>query len=134
MSTNSGYRDLLAWQEAMKLTVMVYRVTSRFPREEIYGLTAQIRKAAASIPSNIAEGAARNSPREFYHFLGISAGSLAEVETQLELAARLEYAKLDPPTAQQAQKVGMLLAGLRRSCASGADSVSDKSSQMSRLR
>jgi four helix bundle protein len=120
MSTSSGYRDLVAWQEAMKLAVMVYHVTSRLPREEMYGLTAQIRRSAASIPSNIAEGAARNSAREFYHFLGISAGSLAEVETQLELAARLEYAQLDPVTAQQAQKVGMLLAGLRRSCASEA--------------
>jgi four helix bundle protein len=120
MSTASGYRELLAWQEAMKLAVMVYHVTWRFPREEIYGLTAQIRKSAVSIPSNIAEGAARNSTREFYHFLGISAGSLAEVETQLELAARLEYAKLDLATAQQAQKVGMLLAGLRRSCASAS--------------
>jgi four helix bundle protein len=117
MSTASGYRDLLAWQEAMKLAEMVYRVTSRFPREEIYGLTAQIRKAASSVPSNIAEGAARNSPREFHHLLGVSAGWLAEVETQLELAARLEYAKRDPAIAQQAQKVGMLLEGLRRSCA-----------------
>lgn len=101
----------------MKLAVMVYRVTSRFPREEIYGLMAQIRKSAVSIPSNIAEGAARNSDREFHHFLGISAGSLAEVETQLELAVQLKYTSLDPATARQAQKVGMLLEGLRRSCA-----------------
>jgi four helix bundle protein len=133
MST-SGYRDLLAWQEAMELAVLVYRVTSRFPREEVYGLTAQIRRSAASIPSNIAEGAARNSNREFHHFLGISAGSLAEVETQLELAARLEYAKLDPSTAQQAQKVGMLLQGLRRACSSGSASVSGTASQMERFR
>jgi|SRR5687768_6166262 four helix bundle protein len=120
MSTPTGYRDLLAWQEAMKLAVLVYRITSRFPREEVYGLTAQIRRSAASIPSNIAEGAARNSPREFYHFLGISAGSLAEVETQLELAERLDYAKLDSSTNHQAQKVGMLLQGLRRAYASNA--------------
>jgi four helix bundle protein len=117
MSTHSGFRDLLAWQEAMKLAVMVYRVTSRFPREEIYCLTAQARKSASSVPSNIAEGAARNSAREFHYFLGVSAGSLAEVETQLELAARLDYAERDPAIAQQAQKVGMLLEGLRRSCA-----------------
>jgi four helix bundle protein len=117
MSASSGYRDLLAWQEAMTLAVMVYRVTARFPREEIYGLTAQARKAAGSVPSNIAEGAARNSSRELHYFLGVSAGSLAEVETQLELAARLEYAERDPAIAQQAQKVGMLLEGLRRSCA-----------------
>ena len=116
MRNRSGYRDLLAWQEAIKLVVMVYHVTARFPREEIYGLTTQIRKAASSIPSNIAEGAARNSPREFFHFLGISAGSLAEVETQLEVAAKLDYVKPDREIARQAQKVGMLLEGLRRSC------------------
>jgi len=116
MSNASGYRDLLAWQEAMKLAVMVYHVTARFPREEIYGLTAQIRRAATSISSNIAEGAARNSPREFHHFLGVSAGSLAEVETQLELAAQLHYLKSDRGITQQAQKVGMLVEGLRRSC------------------
>jgi four helix bundle protein len=123
MSTTSGYRDLLAWQEAIKLAVMVYRATSRFPREEIYGLTAQVRKSAVSIPSNIAEGAARNSARELHHFLGVSAGSLAEVETQLELAAQLEYAERDAAIAQQAQKVGMLLTGLRRSCAGRPDSI-----------
>ena len=95
---------------------MVYHVTARFPREESYGLTAQIRKAASSIPSNIAEGSARNSPREFHHFLGVAAGSLAEVETQLELAAKLDYMKPNREIAQQAQKVGMLLEGLRRSC------------------
>ena len=88
---STGYRDLLVWQEAMSLAVVAYRVTSRFPKEETYGLTAQIRKSAISIPSNIAEGSARNSPRELYQFLGIAAGSLAEVETQLELGIRLEY-------------------------------------------
>jgi four helix bundle protein len=107
----------------MRLTVMVYRLTSRFPREEIYGLTAQARKSAVSIPSNIAEGAARNTAREFHHFLGVSAGSLAEVETQLELAAQLEYAERDAAIAEQAQKVGKLLTGLRRSCAGRPDSI-----------
>jgi four helix bundle protein len=123
MSTASGYRDLLAWQEAMKFAVMVYRATSRFPREEIYGLTAQVRKSAVSIPSNIAEGAARNSAREFHHFLGVSAGSLAEVETQLELAAQLEYSQWDAAIAQQAQIVGKLLTGLRRFCTGRPDSI-----------
>ena len=101
----------------MKLAVLVYRATSRFPREEIYGLTAQVRKSAVSIPSNIAEGAARNSAREFHHFLGVSAGSLAEVETQLELAARLEYVEWDAAIDKQAQIVGKLVTALRRSCA-----------------
>ena len=116
MRSASGYRDLLAWQEAIKLVVIVYHVTARFPREEIYGLTTQVRRAASSIPSNIAEGAARNSPREFHYFLGVAAGSLAEVETQFELAAKLEYVRPNREIAQQAQKVGMLLEGLRRSC------------------
>jgi len=134
MGTLSGYRDLLVWQEAMKFAVMVYRVTRRFPREEVYGLTTQVRKAAASVPSNIAEGAARNSHREFYHFLGISAGSLAEVETQLELATRLEYVDPDPATAQQAQKVGMLLAALRRTFANSTDNAPDTTPRTPRRR
>src|SRR5215813_8100790 len=116
MGTGHGYRDLLVWQEAMKLAEMVYHATSEFPKEELYGLTAQARKSAVSIPSNIAEGAARNSSRELYHYLGISAGSLAEVETQLELAARLHYLAIDVAVIQQARKVGMLLHALRRSC------------------
>ena len=116
MSTGKGYRDLRVWQEAMKLAEWVYRVTSMYPKEEAYGLTAQTRKSVVSIPSNIAEGAARNSPRELFHYLGISAGSLAEVETQLELAVRLQYVEIDPAIIRQTQKVGMLLHAFRRSC------------------
>jgi len=116
MGTGSGYRDLVAWQEAMNLVVLVYKASSVLPREETYGLTAQIRKAAVSIPSNIAEGAARNSLRELYQFLGISAGSLAELETQLELAERLDYLSNNTATEAQLKRVGMLLHALRRSC------------------
>ncbi len=75
----------------MELTTAVYESTKCFPREETYGLTQQLRRAAVSIPSNIAEGAYRNSDKEFNHFLGISAGSAGEVYTQLELAKRLGY-------------------------------------------
>ena len=100
----------------MNLAVTVYRLTSQFPREELYGLIAQARRSAVSVPSNIAEGAARNSPKEMHHLLGVAAGSLAEIETQLELAARLEYVKLEATTVQQTRKVGMLLHALRRSC------------------
>src|SRR5687768_16652515 len=81
--------DLLAWREAMTLVELVYRATADFPKAEMFGLTAQLRRAAVSVPSNIAEGAARNSSGEFAQFLGIACGSLAEVETQLELALRL---------------------------------------------
>jgi four helix bundle protein len=112
---DTGFRDLLVWQEAMNLAVMVYRITSHFPKEETYSLTAQARRSAVSIPSNIAEGDARNSSREQYHLLGVAAGSLAELETQLELAARLEYLRVDPATTRQLQRVGMLLHALRRS-------------------
>jgi len=82
----ANHKDLDVWKESMKLARSVYTLTSTFPKEELYGLTSQIRRAAVSIPSNIAEGAARNSDKEFIQFLYISLGSLAEVETQLLLA------------------------------------------------
>jgi len=89
MSTIKSYQDLIAWQKAMDLTVAVYRATASFPREEIYGLTSQLRRAATSIPSNIAEGQGRNSTGEFLQFLGHARGSLFEVETQLLVASKL---------------------------------------------
>ena len=85
------YRDLVAWQKAIELVTAVYRVTRTFPREEMYGLTSQLRRAAVSIPSNIAEGQARYSHHEFQHFLRTARGSLAEVETQLVIARNLGY-------------------------------------------
>src|SRR5688572_16645546 len=95
MNAPVTHRDLIAWQEAMALVESVYRDTASFPREENYGLTTQIRRCAISVPSNIAEGAARNSSREYVQFLGISCGSLSELETQLELAIRLGFMKAD---------------------------------------
>jgi four helix bundle protein len=85
------YKDLIVWQKAMDLTEMVYQATKAFPREELYGLTNQVRRAAVSIPSNIAEGQARQSTAEFRNFLSLARGSLAEVETQLMIAQRLGY-------------------------------------------
>ncbi|MCF7790538.1 MAG: four helix bundle protein [Victivallales bacterium] len=85
------YKDLIVWQKAMDLVEMVYQATRQFPKEEIYGLTSQIRRAAVSIPSNIAEGQARNSTAEFRNFLSIARGSLAELETQLLITHRLNY-------------------------------------------
>lgn len=116
MGFSSGYRDLVVWQEAMNLAILVYQFSSDFPKQETYGLTTQVRRAAVSIPSNIAEGAARNSARELHHFLGIASGSLAELATQLELAERLKYVHMHLPTTSQIQRVGMLLQALRRSC------------------
>lgn len=86
-----SYKDLIVWQKAMDLVEMVYRATKTFPKEELYGLTNQLRRAVVSIPSNIAEGQARKSTAEFRNFLSIARGSLAEVETQLLIARRLSY-------------------------------------------
>jgi four helix bundle protein len=85
------YRDLIVWQKGMDLVAEVYRLTRGFPSEELYGLTNQVRRAAVSIPSNIAEGQARQSTAEFRHFLSIAQGSRAGVETQLLIAVRLNY-------------------------------------------
>src|SRR5574337_1314593 len=77
-----SYRDLVAWQKGLDLVVEIYRITERFPKSEMYGLTSQLRRAAVSVPSNIAEGQAHFSKQEFRHFLRHSRGSLAELETQ----------------------------------------------------
>lgn len=85
------YKELLVWQKAFRLCTAVYRVTKKFPVEERYGLTAQIRRAAVSIPSNIAEGYGRGTTRDYVRFLWIANGSLAELETQLLLAREFDY-------------------------------------------
>jgi len=90
-SNSKGFRDLIAWQKGMELTEMVYKITSSFPKEELYGITSQMRRSAVSIPSNIAEGQLRNSKKEFIQFLSIALGSCAELSTQLELSKRLRY-------------------------------------------
>lgn len=86
-----SFRELTVWQRAMQLTVAVYKLTQGFPREEIYGLTSQIRRSVVSFPSNIAEGQGRCSTGEFRQFLGIARGSNCEVQTQLEIARALEF-------------------------------------------
>jgi len=86
-----SYRDLIAWQKGIELVAAIYHVTQTFPKEELYGLTSQLRRAAVSIPSNIAEGQGRKSKAEFRHFLHNAAGSLMEVETQLTISAVLGY-------------------------------------------
>ena len=91
MDVMKTHKDLNVWKEAMDLTAAVYLLTRSFPKEELYGLVSQMRRAAVSVPSNIAEGAARGSPREFIQFLYISLGSLAELETQFLLSKRLGF-------------------------------------------
>jgi four helix bundle protein len=86
---------LLIWNKAIELSVSIYRITNNFPKTEMYGLQSQIRRSAVSIPSNISEGAGRNSKKEFIHFLGIASGSCFELETQLVSAQKLEYISLE---------------------------------------
>jgi len=101
--TVKSYKDLIVWQKSMDLVQMVYQATKEFPREELYGLTNQLRRAVVSIPSNIAEGHARRSTAEFRNFLSIARGSLAEVDTQLIIAERLNY--LEPAKLREIQAV-----------------------------
>jgi four helix bundle protein len=86
-----SYRDLKVWQRAIQMTLAIYRVTTGFPKEEIFGLTGQIRRAGVSVASNIAEGYGRNSRGEYKQFLGMARGSNLEVQTQLFLASELNY-------------------------------------------
>ncbi len=85
------YRKLLIWQKSMLITTNIYNSTKQFPKEEIFGLTSQIRRCAVSIPSNIAEGYGRDSNKEYLRFLNISIGSLFEMQTQLEIAKNIKY-------------------------------------------
>jgi len=96
MSKIKSHRDLIVWQKAMDLAEDVYRITSGFPREEVYRLTSQLTRAAISVPANIAEGHARGTRRDYANFLAIAKGSLMETETFLMLAERLGYNKHRP--------------------------------------
>ncbi len=111
------YKNLLVWQKAMILVTRVYETTRCFPNEERYGLTSQIRRAAVSVPSNIAEGQARLNAGEFRQFLGIAKGSLAELETQLLISQNLGYLTDANPLLEQLSEVGRMLHGLLNSLA-----------------
>jgi four helix bundle protein len=115
-----NYQDLIAWQKAMDLVEAVYQTTKIFPKEEIYALTGQLRRAAVSIPSNIAEGQGRSSKKEFCNFLSIAHGSVREVETQIMIAERLQYISKEQVTAilELAAEVGRLLQGLMKTIGS----------------
>jgi four helix bundle protein len=86
-----SYNDLIAWQKGISFVTQIYACTSTFPREEMYGLTSQLRRAAVSIPSNIAEGHGRMTTGEYLHFLGNARGSLFEVRTQIHIAKELKF-------------------------------------------
>ena len=112
-----SFRDLVVWQRAMQLTVAIYRLTRDFPREEIYGLTRQVRRSAVSIPSNIAEGQGRRTVGEFKQFLGIARGSNFEVQTQLEIARSLNFgnSELNNEAENLSQLVGKMIYALLES-------------------
>jgi four helix bundle protein len=116
-----SFKDLDVWQIAMTLAADCYRLTSSFPSHEIYSMTAQIRRAAASVPANIAEGHGRENTGSFIQFLRVAQGSLKELETHLLLAERVELATEErvAPLLEACQRVGKMLRGLIRSLQAG---------------
>jgi len=117
MSDVKIYRDLIVWQKSMEFTTEVYLLTKLFPKDELYGLSQQIRKCAVSVPSNIAEGFGRNSQNDFKRFLQISIGSLFELQTQLDISKNLEYISTNQynDLFEKSREVERLLAGLIKS-------------------
>jgi len=110
-----NFRSLRVWQLGMELAEQVYRLSQRFPKQEMYGLTSQIQRAAVSIPANIAEGHARGATKDFLRYLAIAQGSLAELETHLMLAERIKYVTSDliVPILNQCTKEARMLRSLR---------------------
>ena len=108
------YEELIAWQKAMLLAKLVYRIQKQLPKEEVYGLGDQMRRAVVSIPSNIAEGFGRESDKEFKHFLSIARGSLFEVKTQLQLAEDISLLKVNDEVWDLIEEVGELINGLSK--------------------
>jgi four helix bundle protein len=113
-----GHRDLEVWQKSMQFVTALYEETAAFPKHELYGLTNQLRRAAVSVPSNIAEGCGRSSKKEFHQFLCHARGSLLEVETQLEIARNLGYLsdKSFVELLSKTGEIGRMLNGLRGWC------------------
>lgn len=118
-----SYRDLVAWQRGVQLVTKVYSATRDWPREEMYGLTAQVRRAAVSIPANVAEGQGRATTRDFIRHLSIAYGSLLEVETHLLISGELGYLSNAPLEALLAQtaELGRILNGLSQSLRAKTD-------------
>lgn len=122
MASLQSYRELIVWQKSMDLTVRIYSITRSFPAEEKFGIISQMRRAASSIPSNIAEGQARSTTAQFLHFLSIARGSLAEQETFVTLSSRLDL--LTQPVSEdlltQCAEINKMLNGLIKSLSSRA--------------
>jgi len=113
------HENLEAWREAMRLVKTIYATTQSFPKDELFGLVSQMRRSAVSVPSNLAEGAARSSRKEFAQFLNVAKGSLSELETQLLISAELGYMPRAHDVFQLAEHVARLLTGLHKKVASG---------------
>jgi four helix bundle protein len=109
-----SFRDLLVWQRAVQMSVAIYRLTANFPKEEVFGLTSQLRRAGVSVASNIAEGYGRSSTGEYKQFLGMARGSILEVQTQLVIARELDFGEVE--ALQRAvglsEEVGKMLAAI----------------------
>ena len=118
-----GHRDLKVWQKSMELVTEIYSATACFPKHEMFALAQQLRKAAVSVPSNLAEGHGRSSSKEFHQFVSHARGSLCEVETQLEIARNLSYIKPEQANSllEKASEVARMLNGLRDWAAARAD-------------
>lgn len=110
----NSHKDLAVWERSRKLVVSVYAITKQFPKEEIYSLTSQMRRAAVSIPSNIAEGKARRSTKDFTRFITIARGSTAELETQFLISQDLGYLSEEQvqPLLNEIDEIGKMLSGL----------------------
>ena len=120
MNLAKPHHKLYAWTEAMALVRLIYDATRTFPKDEIYGLSAQLRRAAISVPSNLAEGAARNGQREFLHYLGVVRGSLSELETQLLIAVDLGYLSSEHKAFASMERVSRFVKGLHKKVAARA--------------
>lgn len=117
MSDIKTFRDLIVWQKSMSLVTELYRLSTAFPKEEVYGLTSQMRRCAVSIPSNIAEGFGRQSTSDYVRFLNIASGSLYELQTQIEISHNLGYVGKDAFDAiyEDTREIERMLSSLIRS-------------------
>ena len=113
----SSYRDLTVWQRSMDVVIEIYAISKRFPKDERFGLTAQVRRAAVSVPANISEGNSRHSKAEYRHFVSIAHGSVAELETELAIAERLGFVTGSELAAvrEHAGSISRMLTSLRKS-------------------
>ena len=122
--TTRSFRDLHVWKRGIELTEAIYRVTASFPKQEMYGLSSQLQRAAVSVPANIAEGHGRDSTREYLHHLSYSMGSIAELETLLEIALRLKYVSSAAMSeiVQETTALGKMIRAIQKALRNPADS------------